>query len=326
MAKRDRTLEALDALAAAVEDDPRSAAATKALTRALRARSNLVVEAALALIYEHELDGFVDALEAAWAKAMDEPVKHDPGCRTKVGVVKALDALREPEDELFMAAARHVQREPVWGGTQDTAAGLRAVAAVALVNRSHPDAMIELARLLADPERVVRQTAADAVACSGDVLVGIPLLTLRVCAGEPEPEVLSACLAALLSLDAEQTFAFVAERLHARDEGVVEAAALALGQERPAGALSALREVVDQRFGDTRKIALLAIAMLRSDDAWTYLLEQIATAGFARAAEAINALAPYREHPELRERVLAAINSREREREQLTTALDEAFD
>ncbi len=322
MAKRDRTRIALDKLAEAVED-PHGEPAAAAITKALSARSNLVVAAALAVIHEHELRGFEDAMQAAFADACVDPVERDPGCRTKLGVAKALDALREPADELFLAGARFVQKEPVWGGSQDTAAVLRGSSAMALVHRRHPDALFELARLLADPEREARRLAAEAVAVNGDAEAGCPLLVLRVGAGEDEPEVLGACFAGLLSLGGRREFEFVVAHLHDRNAIVVESAALALGQERPDGALDALRELVDRSFAQQRRVAMLAVAMLRSDAAWGYLLEFVGDGGAGVACDAIEALSVYRELGDLRERVRGVIEGRRRDRD--FAPIDAAF-
>ncbi len=324
MAKRDRTQEALDKLAAAVED-PHGSTAAAAIRKALRSRTNLIVAAALAVIHEHELSGFEDAIQAAFAAAMVEPVRSDPGCRTKVAAVKALDTLREPADELFLAGIRHVQKEPVWGGTQDTAAGLRGMCAMALVNRGHPDAMFELANLLGDPEREARRAAADAIAVSGDAHAGIPLLVLRIRASEGEPEVLGACFAGISSLGSGHAFDFVVEHLHAHDPLVIEAAALALGQERPHGALPALLEFAERSFGDTRRVAMLAISMLRSEDAWTYLLDRIIDGTPALARDALEALAVYRDLASLSACAAEAVARRDDDSEAVEQAYAEFF-
>jgi HEAT repeat protein len=319
MAKRDRVQDALDQLAEAVED-PHSKPAVAAIAKALRSRSNLVIAAALAVIREYELAGFEDAMRQVFASAMEDPIKSDPGCRTKIGVVRALDALREPDDELFLVGVRHVQAEPAWGGSQDTAASLRGMCAMALVNRGHPDAMFEIARLLGDPEREARRAAADAVAATGDVRTGVPLLVLRVRSNETETEVLGACFGGLLSFGDTRAFEFVVEHLQVKDPLVVEAAALALGQERPEGALTALRELAERSIGDLRRVAMLAIAMLRSEDAWALLLEHVRNGTPALARDAIEALSVYRELGDLRERVREAVAGREGNR-----AVDQAL-
>lgn len=309
MAKRDRTRAALDQLTEALVD-PHEAEARAAIAKALRDRSSLVVAAALQAITEHELPGFEVAIVTAFERAMTRPVKADPGCRVKLAAVEALDVLREPADDVFMVAVRHVQPEPVWGGTEDSAGGLRGTAAMALVRRHHPEAFVELARLLADPVREARRIAAVAIAASRNGETGIPLLTLRIRAGEPDGEVVAACFEALLDLDAPRTVDFVTEHLHARDPVVVESAALALGHARPAGALVALRELADRALGETRSVALLAIAMLRSDAARADLLARIVDHPGPVAEAAIAAMSIYRDDPEVAEQVGEAIAGR----------------
>jgi hypothetical protein len=300
--------------------------AEPALRKALRSRSNLVVAAALDAIAAHELPGYAAAIVEAFARAQVKPSRSDPGCRSKLAAVRALDAVGEVDEELLLAAVRTTQPEPVWGGSRDTAVELRGVAAMALVNRRHPATMVELARLLADPEPDARRMAADAIAATGDVATGVPLLTLRICAEDPAPEVTTACFAALLSLDPEQTLEFVLGYLRGRDAGLVEAAALALGQERPVGALAALSELADASLGNVQRVAMLAIAMLRSDAGWDTLLDQVAHAGPSAAHYALEALAIYREHPQLSERVRAAVAGRDGDDDRLADDLRRWFD
>ncbi len=325
MAKRDRTREALDALTEVVRADPRSPEAGAALTEALAARSNLVVARAITSITDAELPGFGARIEAAFHRAMRDPLRRDPGCRTKTAAVRALDALREPADALFLAGVRHVQPEPVWGGTQDSAVALRGLSAMALVHRRHPEALSELARLLADPEREARRMAADAIAVHGDPVSGVPLLTLRICIGDPEPEVSVACLAALLDLDPEQGLSFAREQLRADDPTRAESAALALAQSRPEGAFAALREFAEGCLGDQRQVAFLALSMLRSEAAWALLLEVITEAEVGPALAAIEALAIYREHGQLATRVQEALAGRQGDSSRESASLDDAL-
>jgi HEAT repeat protein len=153
----------------------------------------------------------------------------------------------------------------------------------------------------------------------------MPLLILRVRAGDPDSEVLGACFAALLALDTEATFDFVIEHLRARDALVVEAAALALGHERPKGALAALREFVEHNVLELRRVGLLAISMLRSEDAWAYLLELVANAPPGLAKDAIEALGVYRELADLAERAREAVARRKDQGTGLERVVAEAF-
>ncbi|NVB42665.1 hypothetical protein G6O69_32890 [Pseudenhygromyxa sp. WMMC2535] len=325
MAKRDRTREALDRLAADLAD-PQSKTAKAALTKALGARTSLVAAAAIEHIAELGLEGYGDGIRAAFQRAATGAARNDPGCRVKMAAISALDQLHDIDEALLLEGVRCVQPEPAWGGPQDTAAGLRGMCAMLLVERRHPGAMIELARLLADPQREARIAAADAVAASGDVLSGLPLLVLRVRAGDPEPQVLGACFSAMLSLAADESFEFVAEYLRHADAGVAEAAAITLGQDRPEGAFEALRELAEDCLGDRRRIAMLALAMLRSEDAWTYLIAQVADAVLGAASDAVEALAVYAELGDLEQRVRAAVDARDDdERERLTAVVDARF-
>ena len=71
------------------------------------------------------------------------------------------------EEDAYRAALRHVQREPVWGGSEDTAGPLRATAAFALVRMNPRDLVVLLADLLADPDKVARSGAAKALGALG---------------------------------------------------------------------------------------------------------------------------------------------------------------
>lgn len=325
MAKRDRTQEALDKLDFETADVG-SDLAKKALTKALALKSNLVVARALKIIFEHELSDFEGPMRKAFERALVDPVKSDQGCRTKEGVVAALDVLREPMPELLIAGIRHVQLEPAWGKPVDTAARLRGMCAMALLNSRHPDTMTELARLLADPELEARRMAVDALAHCGNSPVALPLLTLRVLSGDPQPEFLSECFSALLQLDAQESFAFVEEYLRGEDPELSQAAAVALGQERPDGAFELLRECCEATLGEERRVLFLAMAMLRSDAAWGFLLESAEHDSSPVAREALEALAVYRDQADLLVKVREAVARRDDAEVELNDAIDELFE
>lgn len=249
----------------------------------------------------------LDLLPEAFARLEVDPVKRDPGCRGKVAIAKALDRTERRATDVFERGVRLVQHEPVWGGKVDTAAELRGVCGMALVHMRHPRALVEAALLLADAETAPRVAAARALAVSGDRNAAEPLLRLRIAIGDPESEVIGECLAALLELAGADAIDDVAAFLRGADETMASAAALALGGSRLAGVFALLRDADESLVGGAgRRSRLLAIALVRSSEAWDYLLELVATGSRAAAEDAARALLTFRHDSELTERVLAA--------------------
>ena len=95
-------------------------------------RSNLVVAAAAAIAGENTLVELAGDLERAFDRFLVNPLKDDKLCRAKLAIVQALDRMEHQRTDVFLKAARHVQFEPVWGGSEDSAPPLRAAALVAL--------------------------------------------------------------------------------------------------------------------------------------------------------------------------------------------------
>jgi HEAT repeat protein len=172
--------------------------------------------------------------------------------------------------------------------------------------------MVEAAHLLADAERPARIAAARAVGYSTNADVGVPLLRLKLLAAPDEPVVVSACLAALLELGSDESIEFVAGYLADDDPAIAEAAAMALGESRLGAALASLREMAEDSVTQApRRIAMLAIAMLRNDDAWGFLLETIASEPAGPARDALSALSIYRYDDALCARIESAAEGRD---------------
>jgi hypothetical protein len=109
-----------------------------------------------------------------------------------------------------------------------------------------------------------------------------------------------------------------------RDQLTAEAAALALGASRLVDAFPVLCEFhEEQALGDLRRVAALAIAMLRSDDAMSYLLGVAREAPTGAAAEAVAALAIHKHDPGVRARVADAIA--DRDEKDVRDAFERAF-
>ncbi len=319
----------LAALQRAVKE-PRDPEARARVLAALDGKSGMLVAVASeAVVGGDEEDPVVDRpllerLPAAFERLMIDAVQRDPQCRGKVAIAKTLRRAEAEGDEVFLRGVRHVQMEPVWGGRVDTAAELRGVCLMAMIEGHHPRAMVEAAHLLADPELAARTAAARALGCSGRAEVAEPLLRLRVQVGEDEAEVLGECFAGLLQLAPGPSLDYVAGFLGAREEVVAEAAALALGESRQSAALAPLVEQAGRSVGKgRRRVVLLAIALLRTEEAWSYLVTLVEQGPVSAAAEAIEALAAFRHDERLRARVHATV--RERGAASLLQAFDERF-
>jgi hypothetical protein len=134
------------------------------------------------------------------------------------------------------------------------------------------------------------------------------LLRLKVRLGDSDPEVISECFSGLLSIDPQDNLAFVTQFLDPDNEALCEAAALALGKSRLAGAFDALRTCCERYLPATlRHQVLLAISMLRLPVAIDYLIELVSSAPEAAAIEALSALRIHAHDPRLRERVAALV-------------------
>lgn len=306
---RGRIEETLDALAA-LRRAPVTAESQRALRAGLAARSAPVVAKAAQVTGELALRALAADVAAAFDRFLVDPVKTDPGCRAKTEIVRALHDLGDDPAGVFLRGIRHVQMEPVYGGREDSAPELRALSAVGLVRIGHPSAIREAAELLADPAPAARIGAARALAYSGDAAAE-PLLRLRARVGDDDPAVLSECLDALLAIAPGRGLDFVARFLDAADPAVQEAAALALGGSRRREALPLLRAWWERTVPvDLRRTGLLAIAMLRHDEALALLVELVATATGPDARDAIAALGTFRHDDALRARVAAAVLGR----------------
>jgi HEAT repeat protein len=291
--------------------DGGSEAARAELAKALTDKSNLVVARAAAVAARNGLANLAPDLERAFERLLVQPVKTDKLCRGKTAVVKALRDLDCSAATTFLAAARHVQHEPAFGGTVDTAAELRAVSILALAGIGHPDLVDEAARLLADRERQPRAEAARALA-HGERVDGAPLLRLRIAIGDPDPDVIAACTASLLALSRERAVPFVAELLIHPDPSMADVAALALGESRLPEAVVALEEAFERRLEPAlRRTLLLAIALTRTAKATDFLIDQIASGGTNAACDCIRALSAFRDDAALRARIEHAVDERD---------------
>lgn len=277
--------------------DPASPAGLDKLRAALRAPTGFLVAAAADVVAEHHALSLVSEFGDAFSRLREDGVKRDPGCRGKLALAKALHALDDWEERVFVAGLT-VKQEEGWG-REDTAGELRGVCGIAHAHFGRPDALDVIAELLLDGQRVTRVAAAQAAGDTGRPDAAA-LLRLKLLVGDAEAEVLSACLESMLSLARDATIDFAVRLLREHDERA-EVAALALGGARIAEAFEPLSAwCVGANSEQRHRVGYLALALLRSDAANAYLLEAIRDHGKLDALAAANALATFKDDDALR--------------------------
>jgi hypothetical protein len=282
--KFEEQLAVLDGLR---EQEPEARIAP--LRKALTHRNNLVVGKAANLVRQFQLTQLTPELLAAFDRFFDDPVKTDPQCWAKNAISRALATFEHQDADVFLRGMRHIQLEPVWGGSSDSAGTLRATCALALVQcRSllESELLTHLIELLADKDKAVRAEVARAIEQVGSPS-GALLLRLRAILdsnlrsrkpGDPpeeEPEVLGACYSGILRIEGASAIPWVARFLESGDDPAAEAA-LALAGTHSAKAFELLRERFTQE-GDPWfcSVLLSAIALTRQDEALEFLFDQV---------------------------------------------------
>jgi HEAT repeat protein len=305
--KLEETLEKLSQL----QNHPKSQEAIAVLSEVLKSKYAVAVARATKIICKAEMKHLCPELEIAFNKFLLNSEVSDPACIAKKAIADALYRMEYSGESLFLKGIHHIQMEPVWGGKIDTAPGLRGLCALGLVRINYPDAMLELADLLADPEPEARIGAARAIAYSENPQ-GVPLLRLRVKMGDSDAQVLSEYFISLLKLAPEHSLPLVASFLNNPEEQICEMAALSLGESGITEAFPILSEWWQHtRSPELRQTGLLAIAMLRHDDALAFLLLQVTEGKLSDAQAAISALRIYPEDSPLWQQVRQIVGQRE---------------
>jgi hypothetical protein len=290
------------------------------LRRALNDVSNLVVGDAAEIVAEQHLSELAADLVAAFDRFLVDPVETDKLCRAKLAIVETLNAIEYDREEIFLRAIRHVQMEPRWGREEDSAAGLRGVAAFGLVRINYHDVAVQLADLLADPEKPARLAAVKALGASA-APAAVPLLRFKARIGDSEPEVTAECLAALMSAAPVESLPFVAGFLAFPNDVIQAGAAFALAESRRTDALDILvGHWPRARRGSLEEILLLAISITRLPAALEFLLGILADEHQTAASAALSALAIHSHNESLRERIATIVARR------ADPALREQFD
>ncbi|OGO20995.1 MAG: hypothetical protein A2Z14_12565 [Chloroflexi bacterium RBG_16_48_8] len=294
-----------------LRQDPRSNTTIGKLIQALASTSNHLAAAAARIMGESKLEELEDSLIQAFDRFMNNPIKTDKGCAAKKAIAEALFQMGSHQEDLFLQGVRYIQLEPVYGGKEDTAAGLRCASAMGLVRMGYPDVMIELAHLLADKELDARIGAVRAIAYARQG-AGVPLLRFKALIGDEDARVSYECFRGLLDLSPGDSLHFVGSFLKAEDHAIGESAALALGESRLPGALDVLKVGWENTLDhDFRRFILLAIAMLRYEEAIDFLLSLIADASQGIARDAVAALELYQDDTQIWGQVWEMIDARD---------------
>jgi hypothetical protein len=308
---KSRKLEQLLAQLDSVRLEPTAPESTIVLRQIITSKYSIAIAQAAKLIGTTDRYDLIPDLVVVFDRCMTNPVQTDPGCTAKLNVAEALYRLEYSNEDLFLRGIRHVQQEPVWGGSEDTAAALRGMCALGLVRMNYPEVMNELADLLADPQQDARIAAARAIAYTGD-LAGAPLLRLRIQVGDTVP-VLSDCFIALLQLSRQSALPLIGQFLVGSNHSneVAEVAAFALGESRFPEALPFLQTWWQRtRSAELKQTALTTIALLRHDDAIAFLMTLIQDGAIPDAKMAIVALGLYHHDHDLWTRVCETATSR----------------
>lgn len=278
-------------------------------------RHCLLVARAAEISAAHLFYDLEDDLLKAYRRFLKRPVKSDPNCVAKSAIARALVELDCKDYTFFIAGLHYRQKEPVWGGSVDTAADLRISCAMGLTQTPYSRALIELVRTLHDPEEQVRIGAARAIICT-QPLAAEAVLRAKALAGDVEPNVTAEVLAALLHVAPGDSRDFVSGFLEKRDDPLlIEAISFALGASRLEAALDILRSCWEkQPLKRKQEHALLQGAVFhRSEKAFAWLLEVVAGGDRASARFIIDELVIYLRNERLGNRLQEALSHRDDE-------------
>ncbi len=274
--------------------------AVRELQKALRDRSNYVVAKAAAVASSCELATLVPDLLAAYERLYAN--ESDALALGKNAIAKALKDLDYRDPDPFVRGVQHVQLEPVWGGFEDHAGGLRATCAHALAACDMDGAMrLELLTdRLVDADRIVRREAVRAIATIGGH-ESVLLVRLKALAGDADPEVVGECFASLLDLDPDRSVAFVERFLADADGEVIVEAIAALAASRVEHGFDAVRRFWSATISPSHRRAIVfSCAASPLPSAGAFLLAIVAESSGEVAAWALSALADSRFRNDLR--------------------------
>jgi hypothetical protein len=281
-------------------DDPQAD-----IAKSLSSKWSLVAAKAARMAGDRGLSDLTEPVAAAFLRLLKSPAAADKGCVAKLAMARALHKLDYDGAELFLAGMKHFQPEPVWGGSEDTAAELRAVCAMGLAGSRYHLKLRELVGLMADKEWPARAGAIRALAAVGSDSAAL-LLRFKAFTGDREAEVMADCFTALLAVEGHEAVTLVLSFAPKNEEAI-----LALGASRLTAAIEALAELFSRTADpETRRCILLALATSRTEPAIGFLLELIREGSAQTAVLAVKSMAIHRADAKLRAEVSRAVEAR----------------
>jgi HEAT repeat protein len=282
----------------------------KLIAKALSSKSNLVAAKAARIAGDAQWTELTDELVVAFSRFLKRGSELDKGCAALIAIARALYGLDYDGIELYLAGMRHIQLEPGWGGSTDSAVELRAVCAMGLASTTYPFKLRELVSLLVDSEWQARAGAVRAIAAVGSDAATL-LLRFKALSGDKEPEVLSDCFTGLLAIEGAETLGLIKSFAEGRNPEVREAAILALGASRRSDAVEWLKERFEAiAHLETRQCILLSLATSRTEAAIAFLLDVIRNGSPQTSAMAVSALEINQADRRIKDEVEKALHAR----------------
>jgi HEAT repeat protein len=313
MAKKGRTDKILEQLSALLSQ-PLENSDIKEIEKAVKSKSNIIVAKAAQVIKKHALFDMIPLLLTAINKFYVDAKKTDKGCFAKIEITDALNSLEYNNEDFYLKGLHYTQPEPKWGGEIDTAAKLRGYCAFALARTNYTDIHFELAELLMDHESTARVYAAKALDYIGGERSEL-LLRMRILCPDNNINNYGEYFSALISIEPQRSLAFVSKYLDNWSDPLFEEAAFAIGSSRLSEAFEILKEcLIRPLLTPQRKIIIVALTLLRTDQSIEYLISLIEQADSMTFSILTETLDVYSEQKEIMDKINAAVDRRKKMR------------
>ena len=180
------------------------------LPKALADKNNFYVGKAAKRAAQLNATSLIPNLLAPFDRFFEGGAEVGPKCWAKLGIMDALFQFNCQEPASYLRAFDCVQMEPVWGGKEDTATPVRAMAALALIDTNlDPTQLLRaLVKGLHDADKQVPIETVRALVRLGR-WEGELLMRQKVLTGDASPEVLGVLYSAILELDQSGSIGFV---------------------------------------------------------------------------------------------------------------------